>query len=241
MTVSSSKRTFAHSLLIPLLLLATIWIIHTLQWAMGWHLGATFGVYPRTFSGLMGILTAPLIHGSWEHLASNSLPLVALTASVLYLHRKESTIILIFAWLAPSIWVWVAGRPSYHIGASGMLYALAFFLFFTGVFRKDRLSLTIALIVVLFHGSWIWGVLPIQEGVSWEGHLFGAIAGIILAFYFRKAGPPKKKYSWELHPESSDDAIEPWNYQHIIPPPEGFSYPGMKSPDSENEKGPAEE
>lgn len=197
-----------------------MWVIHLLGWLADWNMGR-WGVYPRELSQLWGVLTAPLAHGSWGHLASNSFPLLFLGAGVWYFYRKVAWPVLLTAYLAPGLWVWVAGRDSFHIGASGMVYALAFFLFFSGVFRREPRALVLALVVAFFYGSMVWGILPGEPHVSWESHLFGAVAGILLAAYFRKQGPPPKRYSWEDEPEEDPyDALSPWNYESLYPPPD---------------------
>ncbi|RMG68669.1 MAG: rhomboid family intramembrane serine protease [Bacteroidetes bacterium] len=203
-----------------------LWAIHLFGWISGIDLGQ-LGVYPRRADGLIGLLAAPLIHGSFDHLISNSLPLFFLLAGLGYFYRRERWTVIAIAFFAPSLWVWVAGRSSYHIGASGMVYALAFFVFFSGVFRRDRQAIALALAVALLYGSMVWGIFPIQPGVSWESHLFGALAGVILAYYLRGHRPPKQPYSWEE--ESDEDGLEdvlaPWNYKGRYLPPEGFRHP----------------
>ena len=109
-----------------------------------------------------------------------------------------------------------------------MIYSLAFFLFFSGVFRKDVKALALALIVSFLYGSMIWGIFPLdpEAHISWEGHFFGAVTGTVMAWYFRKEGPKRKSYSWENESEEGiENLIEPWNYKKIIPPPDGFTYP----------------
>jgi membrane associated rhomboid family serine protease len=217
---NEEDRRLWRSLLYPAVGVSLLWIIYLVAWLADWPLGQ-LGVYPRLWSGLAGILTAPLAHGSWSHLVSNSVPLLVLSAGVLYFYREVKGPVLITAYLAPGLWVWVAARSSYHIGASGMVYALAFFLFFSGVFRRDFRSLALALVVAFFYGSMVWGVFPMEEGVSWESHLFGGLAGVVMAWYFRKRGPSRKTYSWEDEPDESPyDATAPWNYQSLFPPPE---------------------
>ena len=108
-----------------------------------------------------------------------------------------------------------------------MIYAMAFFLFFSGVFRTDRAAMALALVVSFLYGSMIWGVLPGRAHISWEGHLFGALTGIALAFNYRKKGPQPKKYRWEEETDPPEGyEFEPWNYQKNFPPPEGFNHPG---------------
>ncbi|MEM7660252.1 MAG: rhomboid family intramembrane serine protease [Bacteroidota bacterium] len=205
-------------------LVIVLWGIHLFQWMTDG--GLTFlGVYPRKVSGLIGILTAPLIHGSWGHLASNSVPLLVLGATLSVFFPKIAGRVWLVSWLATGLWVWIAARNSYHIGASGVVFALAFFLFFQGIFNRNVKTLTISLIVAFLYGGLVWQVLPIQEGVSWESHLFGGVAGVILAWFFRKSGPKKKTYGWETEEERPEDRYDSWNYKEMFPPPEGFGYP----------------
>lgn len=154
------------------------------------------GILPRNFSGLVGIFTSPLIHGGFSHLISNTAPLIFMGLGIFYFYPKVAYKVFTIIYLGTGILVWIFAREVYHIGASGIIYGFVSFLFFSGIFRKDNRSIALALIVILFYGGLIWGVLPIEKGVSWESHLFGAIAGIIAAFIFRKVDPPKK-YDWE--------------------------------------------
>ena len=187
-----------------------------------------FGVRPREALGLRGIFLSPFLHGGFKHLLANTFPLLILGTTVLYFYRSIALRIWLYIYLASGIWVWALARANTcHIGASGIIYGLAFFLFFSGIFRKDRLSLGIALIVSFLYGGLIWGVLPAEPGVSWEGHLFGAIAGIMTAYLLRKSGPPppRKKYSWDIEPENDEDNKGIWNYKKYFPPPEGYQHP----------------
>ena len=222
-----------HSFLISLIWVAAIWLVFLFEQLSGIEL-AQWGVYPRKLSGFVGIFTSPFIHGDWGHITSNSLPLLFLSTGVLYFYREIATPVLLASYITPGLWVWVAARSTYHIGASGVVYALVFFLFFSGVFRKDVRAMAISLVVAFLYGGVVWGILPTQPGVSWESHLFGAIAGTVVAFFYRKSGPKKKKYDWEdeSDAESSYDDFAPWNYQHLYPPPDGFSYPNEKGSQS---------
>lgn len=147
------------------------------------------GVYPREISGLKGILFSPFIHGDFYHLFDNSIPLLALGTLLFYFYKKIAWETSILIYLLSGLWLWIIGRTSFHIGASGFIYGLAAFLFFSGVFRKNARLLTISLLVVFLYGSLIWGVFPIDEHISWEGHLTGAIAGAFVAWFYRKQGP----------------------------------------------------
>lgn len=168
----------------------------------------SFGVYPRTLSGLKGILFSPFIHGDATHLFNNSIPLLVLGTMLFYFYRKISWEVAIIIWLVSGVWLWIIGRPSYHIGASTFVYGLAAFLFFSGVLRRNVNLLTISLLVVFLYGSLIWGIFPIEEHISWEGHLSGAMAGTVVAWFYRKTGESVKPK--EIILEEPDDSDPYW-------------------------------
>ncbi len=172
-----------------------LWVIYLMSYWIDIY-PYKLGILPRNFSGLVGIFTSPLIHGGFSHLISNTAPLIFMGLGIFYFYPKVAYKVFTIIYLGTGILVWIFAREVYHIGASGIIYGFVSFLFFSGIFRKDNRSIALALIVILFYGGLIWGVLPIEKGVSWESHLFGAIAGIIAAFIFRKVDPPKK-YDWE--------------------------------------------
>lgn len=177
------------SVLIPLLFVALLWIIEFLQWSSDLEMGR-LGVSPRTFSGLKGILFSPLIHGGWAHLASNTIPLLVLGFMMIYFYHHIAYRVLLFIWLIDGLGIWLIGRESYHIGASGIVYGMASFLFFSGVLRKNRQLLALSLAIVFIYGSMIWGMFPYVTDVSWEAHFVGFAAGVCFAFYYRQKGPP---------------------------------------------------
>lgn len=191
-------------LIIPLAFPLLLWAIYLVDYLFDFH-PYKLGILPRNLSGLIGIITSPLIHGSFSHLISNTVPLVLVGLGIFYFYPKVAYKVFVIVYLGTGILVWIFAREVYHIGASGIIYGFISFVFFSGVFRKDNRSITLALIVVFLYGGLIWGVLPVEKGVSWESHLFGAIVGIITAFLFRKVDPPKK-YDWEN--EESDTPIK---------------------------------
>lgn len=169
--------------------LGLLWIIELIKVLFEVNM-TRLGILPREWHGLFGVLSAPLIHGDFKHLLSNSFPLVVLSALFFYFYPKKSIEAIIGIWLIGGLWVWVFAGNGYHIGASGVIYGMAAYLVVTGFLRKERSAMAVSLVVVFLYGSMIWGVFPIREGVSWESHLLGAMAGILMAVYHR---PPRKK------------------------------------------------
>lgn len=189
------KEHIRKSLLLPVIFVLIIWIIKVIESAAGISF-VTYGVNPGSVSGLVGILTFPLIHGSWEHLFSNTFPVLFLSMGVLYFYKTSAVKVLLMAYFIPGIGIWLFGRESFHVGASAVIYSLAAYLFFSGIIKRDRRAITLALIVTFLYGGLVWGVLPLKKGISWEGHLFGALTGIAAAIIFRKKDP-YKRYDWE--------------------------------------------
>lgn len=144
------------------------------------------GIRPREVTGLLGIITSPLIHGDWQHLVSNASPILGLGWMVGYFYPRASLGVLLHSWWVTGLIVWiVAGGHSWHIGASGVVYAWAFFLVASGLLRKERRRSIVIAIVVAFYGSMLWGLMPGQIGISWESHLAGASVGLVLALIYR--------------------------------------------------------
>lgn len=169
----------------PLRLVFLMWIIFTVESTLGADFGF-LGVLPRTVSGLIGIITAPLIHGNFNHLLSNTIPLLALGGTVYFFYPKVASRVFLHSYFFTSALVWVFARPFYHIGASGVVYALASFLICFGFFNRNFKTVFISMIVVLVYGGLAFGVLPIKAGVSWESHLMGAVVGGVSAFLFKE-------------------------------------------------------
>lgn len=183
-----------------------LWIIKGLQIAFSWDLGV-YGVYPRELDGLVGIIFAPIIHGSIEHLFSNTMALFVLVTALFYEYPKSAKYTLLIIYFGSGLGVWLFARESYHYGASGLTHGLMFFLFLIGVMRRDKPAMALSMIVFFLYGSMMWGVLPTKEEISFETHLFGALMGIICAIIFRNKDPkpPEKKYSWEQEQETVEE------------------------------------
>lgn len=177
------------SFFMPLVFVLLMWCVKLFEVTTGIEL-AKFGIYPRTISGLRGVLFSPLLHGSWEHLISNTIPFLILGFLLIYTYRKVAFKAFVFIWLASGVMVWLTGRDSYHIGASNIVYGFAFFIFFSGIFRKDIQSVVLSLFVVFVYGSIVWGILPVRPEISWEGHLMGGMSGAFIAFIYRRVDLP---------------------------------------------------
>ncbi|MGI9548263.1 MAG: rhomboid family intramembrane serine protease [Flavobacteriaceae bacterium] len=182
--------------LLPMLAVLSIWTVFWVEVKFQINLNE-YGIYPRTVKGLRGIIFSPFLHGSIEHLYNNTLPLAILSASLAYFYRSVSIKVLIIGILLSGMLTWLIGRPSYHIGASGLIYVLVSFIFFKGIFTKHYRLVALSLLVVFIYGGLLWYIFPIEGGTSWEGHLGGFITGLVLAFSVKTEVPPVKKFVWE--------------------------------------------
>jgi membrane associated rhomboid family serine protease len=185
---------------------AVLWLVHLL--ISGLDIGPeNFGVRPRELVGLVGIVCAPLVHGDFAHLFSNSLPLIVAGTTMLYLYPQSSLRVLPAVYVGPGVAVWLFAQGSSHVGASGLVYGLVGYIFVGGLIRRDRRAIAASLLVSFMYGALVWGVLPIKPGVSWETHLAAALIGVALALVLRHLDrPPPRRYSWE--DESSDASAE---------------------------------
>lgn len=211
---------FKRGIYLTLSFVLLLWGIKSIEWAKDIDLGY-FGILPRTLKGSIGIITGPLIHGDLLHLMSNTFPLLVLGLGLFYFYHRIALEVFAWIYLATGFWVWVIGREAYHIGASGIVYGLMMFIFWGGVFRKNPRSLAISMIIFFLYGYMIYGIFPGDDGVSWESHLMGSVAGIFLAVYFKKVpiyvGEPAHTYQ---PPEPGDNIYKPVNegkWDHTYP------------------------
>ena len=166
------------------------------------------GVYPGSYKGLIGVITAPLIHGSASHLMSNALPILVLGLAIRYFYYEDSLKIFYLIWLITGTIVWIFARESYHIGASGVVYGFASFIFFSGILRGKVQLLALSLLIAFLYGGMVWGMLPIDAGISWESHVAGGLSGLGVSFFFRKTAPYEARVFIE-EDEEEDTADKP--------------------------------
>lgn len=195
----------AEAIAFPFLLLALMWAAH---WANHLYPLARFyqyGVLPGELDSLKGILLMPLIHSKdgFGHIINNSFPTAVLLGALVFYYRSIALRVFIISWICTGLglWLFAHNTNSFHIGMSGVVYALAGFLFVSGVLRKYLPLQAISLFVAFMYGSMIWGIFPTQSHVSWEGHLSGLVTGVILAIVYRKLGPQSPKYQYEIEKE----------------------------------------
>jgi membrane associated rhomboid family serine protease len=179
------QSQIARRLAFPITFLIILWLVHLAQVITGIDFGP-LGVFPRRLEGLSGVLTSPLIHGSWEHLFYNTLSFFLLSAVIWGFYPRIALRSFILLYLLSGVGVWFFAQPnSYHIGASGIVYGMVSLVFWSGLFRRNLKSIVLALIVLVMYAGFFEGIVPGKEGISWESHLLGAIAGIIIAWWYR--------------------------------------------------------
>lgn len=182
-------------LLIPIVLVFLIWLIYWVEIQFGFNFNK-HGVFPRTFKGFKGVFLMHFIHSDTKHLFNNSVPLFVLTASLFYFYKDVAKKVLLYGTLLTGLITWIIARQSYHIGASGVVYLLFSFVFFSGIIKRHYRLVAMSLITIFLYGSMIWFLFPIKEGISWEGHLSGFIIGLIFAYLYRNKGIVKEKFEF---------------------------------------------
>jgi membrane associated rhomboid family serine protease len=207
-----SKNTFKIELIFyPFLLILLLWIVYWGEFYMPFDL-IQLGILPRTFSGLIGVIFSPLLHSTNDinHIVNNSIPLFILTLTLLYYYRKVAFNVFFLSWILSGILTWVLAKNtgSYHIGISSILYSLVCFLFFSGVIQRKKQLQAVSLLIVFLYGSMFWGIFPMEEKVSWEGHLGGSIAGIFLALIYNDAPEVTTLKSSQKQNLSSSESVQ---------------------------------
>ncbi|MCG8578712.1 MAG: rhomboid family intramembrane serine protease [Bacteroidales bacterium] len=185
------------AILIPLFFLVVTFTLKLIETLEGFSF-VEWGIKPMSVAGLSGILLSPLIHSDWEHFFANAVPLFVLGTSLFYFYRGISIKVFVFIYLLTGLWVWLGARDAWHIGASGVIYGLAAFLIVGGFIRNYIPLMAISLMVIFLYGGMIWGIFPLKWDVpySWESHLWGTVAGGVLAIIYRNKGPQKPVKEW---------------------------------------------
>ena len=209
--MKQEKARFYRSLYLPIALLALIWFLMLIQWIFAFDL-YLLGVHPLHINGLPGIITSVLIHGSWEHLMSNSVPLFIFTAALYYYYPKIATNVFIGLWLTSGLYLWLFARGGWHIGASGLVYSLASFHLVSAAIQREKKIVSFSMLIIFLYGSMIWGFFPEffpNKNISWQGHVMGAVAGVVFAIFFRKDAPKPEQF---FKDEDEDEYYEEFPY-----------------------------
>jgi membrane associated rhomboid family serine protease len=203
--MEESKKRLLASLRLPFKFIVVIWGIHFFQVLTNTDFGS-YGIFPREIFGLRGIVFAPLVHDDLRHLISNSAPMFVLAAIILYFYRRVAVRSMLMIYLLTGFAVWLFARRVFHIGASGVVYGLVSFVFWSGIFRRSLKAIILALIVTFLYSGYFLGILPNQEGISWESHLLGGLVGIFTAYWYKEeieADEEKQPPSWEQESDES--------------------------------------
>jgi len=204
--LNAEEHKLINSFVFPAIIVSLMWMVKGSEIVFGFSAGQ-FGIRPLELSGLTGIILSPFIHGDWNHLFANTIPMLVLPAALFYFYRSLAFRILLLTTLICGFWVWAGARDASHIGASGVIYGLASFLMVSGFIRKENRLMALSLVVVFLYGSFVWGIFPElfpEKNISWESHLSGLVTGLLLAYFFRKEGPQRPTFTWEGEDETDE-------------------------------------
>jgi membrane associated rhomboid family serine protease len=202
------RKKLLLSLIIPGTFIFLMWMVKIIEVLFETNF-SNYGIYPLSLRGLPGIIFSPFIHADFKHLFNNSLPLLFLSLALFYFYSEIALKVFLWTYLLTGILVWFGGRNAWHIGASGIVYGLTSFLFFSGIIRKYFRLIALSLLIVFLYGQMVWGIFPgIYKNVSWESHMLGFFSGIVLAVWYRKEGPQMPVYEWMEENEGAEDNSE---------------------------------
>lgn len=203
-------KRFILSLVPPAIIVLVLWMVKIVEVADGLDL-FYLGIFPRKISGMIGIVTSPLIHANFNHLINNTIPFFFLLTAIFFFYQKVAWRVLLITYVFTGILVWLIARPSYHIGASGLVYSFASFLFVSGIVRRNINLLAISLLVIFLYGSMVWGIFPYRPDMSWESHLMGLTLGSVLAILYRHEGPMPTRFISDMEEEQEEKEESSWN------------------------------
>ncbi len=235
-TVAASRRRIQRAFSASIIFVAILWWIRLIEWLGGWNWDR-LGVEPRTISGLIGIVCAPLLHVSWEHLLANTAPVLILGTALLYGYPRASRIVIPLIWLGSGAGVWFTGPPGFSLGASGLVMGFIVFLIVAGALRRDRTSIAITCATAFLYGTALVAIVPGTEGphISYITHAWGAGIGLACALVLFRLDPipPRKHIRWQDEPEDYEDPVigDLWRE----PPPEPDEPPVPPSATTEHE------
>jgi membrane associated rhomboid family serine protease len=189
---SQRKKLWPKAFKTSFIFIAILWGVFIIDLILPFRLNA-FGIHPRHYEFIPGVLTSIFLHGDLSHLMSNTLPLLLAMTALFGNYPKAANKVFFYSILLTGLLVWCFARSANHIGASGLINALLAFIFLSGFFRRDIQSIGISLVIAFLYGSLLFGIIPNKEGISWESHLFGFITGFYLAWIYRKSDIPKYK------------------------------------------------
>ncbi len=209
--MQDEQKRILRSLVIPGIFVLIMWLVKIFEIIFNTDL-EVLGLAPLSWRGLPGIFFAPLLHANFSHLSANTLPFFFLGGLLFYFYRSIAWKIFWLIWLTTGLWVWFFARgDSVHVGASGVVYGLASFLFLSGILRRESRLMAITLLIAFLYGGLVWGIFPQlfpHQPISWESHLMGLLAGAVLAVYYRNSGPRRKVYDWENEEEEDEEEDE---------------------------------
>ncbi len=225
----SKYVTLKRAIQFPLIFIGLMWLIHIVK-ILGNFDWNKYGVHPHAVDGLPGILLSPLLHSNFQHLLSNSIPLFLMMTLIGLFYSKVSKLSFVLIYILTGVTVWLFARPVYHIGASGVVYGLISFVFWSGVFRKNFRSIILSLIIVLLYSGYISGVLPGKPNISWESHLLGGLSGILVAFLLKNVEEEHEKADKRRELENNIPYEEKYFFDRDI-----FNTPNDYLPDNDFE------
>ena len=218
--IKEERARLLRSFIIPIGFVAIIWLVKCVEAVF--HLDFSFlGIKPLQADGIPGIILFHFLHGSWNHLYANTLPILVLGACLYYFYRPIATKIWLLLMFSTGLLTWCGARGGVHIGASALIYGLAFFLMLSGFIRRNKNLVIVSFLVIFLYGSLIWGIYPkyaIENNISWEGHLAGLIMGVILAIFYKKEGP-QREIDDDDDSDDTDSSDDSDNYWDVPEPP----------------------
>ena len=211
------RNRLLRSFIVPAVFVVIIWLVKCVEEIFNLDF-SYLGIKPLQVDGIPGIFLFHFLHGSWSHLCANTLPIIVLGSCLYYFYKSIATKIWLLLMFSTGLLTWCGARDGIHIGASGLIYGLTYFLMVSGFIRRNKSLIIVSLLVIFLYGSLIWGLYPkyaIENHISWEGHLAGFIMGIILAVFYRKEGPQREKD----YDDDDDDISDDDPYWDVPEPP----------------------